>query len=241
MTEEKELVQVMCDIQNGLLELNDDCFNSVQLLILKCQNSEIINYAIKETLKLFAVRSQKEYIYAKLIHELICSDPKPKEKIIMIATSDKKKYDELFSYFQFNDILRRLYDYGDISLDQINFENCSFDRIKFFADVVPYYSSFTKSVPIGEKFQITKQFIYDHYYKDTIEYYVKKDDVDNFSKIVSIPGFNIEEYQTKLSYFQHIDRSSYGGPNLANFAAYYGASKCFRYILKVADIKKNVN
>lgn len=238
MSQEKELVQAMCDIQDGLLELNDENIHDVQLLILKCQNEEIINYSIKEALHLFTARSQNESIYIELLHELISSDPKLKEKIINIATCDKEKYDMLFSYFKFNDVLRRLYDFGDISLDQIDFENCSSDRNKFFADVVPYYSSFTKSVPNGEQFQITKQFIYDQYYKDTIEYYLKNDDIKNFSKIVSKPGFKLEKYKTKLSYFQYIDRPSYSGPNLANFAAYYGASKCFRYIIKNANTSK---
>lgn len=235
MSKEKLLVQEMCDIQNGLLSLNEGNLEEVKELILKCQNREIQEYLVGEALELFQIRPNQEGTYSKLIHQLISSSQIYKELFEPIILNDSEKYKGKFIFNDHNNnILRRLYDYGDITLDQIDFENCSLLRLKYFADIVP---AFSKSADLGKRFKITKQLIYDRYYENTIEYAVKYDRINDFIKFVRKPGFRIEKYKTNLGPFQDISSSTHDGPNLANFAAFYGAVNCFKYILLNASLK----
>lgn len=238
MSSDKELVQEMYDIQECLLSLNKTNLQESELLINKINNDDILNFSISQAIKLFNVRPNNANLYARFLHQLIQLKEQKKDKLLEIVLSDQTEYNEIHSQYKFNDILRQLYDLGDILIDQIDFENCSIIRLKYFSDIVPYYSSFTKSVKLGKEFEITKQLIYDHYYNDTLEYYIKNDNLDKFIEIVSHPGFIIEKYETQLSCFQTIMEGLYGGPNLANFAAFYGSVNIFKYILKNAQIDK---
>lgn len=156
MSQTKLLVEMMCNIQDSIMSLDESNFQYALSLILKCTNDEILEYTVNELIYLYKHRPKMEIQYINFINELMSLDSKLKVMFKKLIVKDCR-------------LQRFFYDLGDLSLSEIDFENDSITLKRYFADIVPYYSSCAKGIQSDEHYKITKQLIYDRYYQNTID------------------------------------------------------------------------